>query len=59
MIASYFRGRTSITELLNMPVSFSHTLYNIAIKRNEEDSKSGNNEAGMRQMAEQLEDEMG
>ena len=58
MIASYFRGRTSIGELLNMPVSVSHILYNLAIERNEKDKENGE-DAGMREVAEQLEDEMG
>ena len=57
MLATYYRGRTTFKELMEMPVSDINILYDIAIKRNEEEEKAG--KAGQRQLAEKIEDEMG
>ena len=51
-IATYYRGRTTFTELMNMPLSYIDTLYRIA----EERIKT---EEGKKQLeAEAIEDEM-
>lgn len=57
MLATYYRGRTTFKELMEMPISDLTTLYNIAIERNKQDEKDG--KAGQRQLAEAVEDEMG
>ena len=52
MIATYYRGRTSFLELMNMPLSYIDSLYRIA----EERLKT---EEGKKQLeAETLEDEL-
>jgi hypothetical protein len=52
MLATYYRGRTTFTELMNLPLSYINTLYRIAEER--EKTKAGQEQHA----AEQLEDEM-
>lgn len=33
MLCTYYRGRTTFTEMMNMPLSYINSLYNIAIKQ--------------------------
>ena len=33
MLCTYYRGRTTFTEMMNMPLSYINSLYDIAIKQ--------------------------
>lgn len=57
MLATFYRGRTTFRELMEMPVADLNVLYKIALDRNEKDEKEG--KAGQRQLTEAVEDEMG
>jgi len=57
MVATFYRGRTTFKELMEMPISDFNLLFNLALKQNEKDAKDG--KAGERQLAEAVEDEMG
>lgn len=52
MIATYYRGRTSFMELMNMPLSYINALYRIAEERLK--TEEGQEQAE----AEAIEDEM-
>ncbi len=39
MLCTYYRGRTSFMEMMNMPLDYINALYNIAIERQKEDMK--------------------
>lgn len=52
MIATYYRGRTSFIDLMELPLSYINALYRIAEER--EKTKEGQEQ----HKAEQLEDEM-
>lgn len=52
MLATYYRGRTTFGELMNMPLSYIHYLYKLAEKQAK--SKEGQEQKA----AEVLEDEM-
>lgn len=39
MLATYFRGRTTFGELMNMPLDYINTLYQIADERNKAELK--------------------
>ena len=52
MLCTYYRGRTTFMEMMNMPLSYINTLYKIA----EEQSKT--KEGQEQKQAEVLEDEM-
>ena len=65
MLATYYRGRTTFAELMNMPLSYINTLYKIAEERQkaeqkqQEEEKSKGEEPGMTSAeAIALEDEM-
>ena len=57
MLATYYRGRTTFKELMEMPISDLNALYNIALENNKKDVEQG--KEGQRQLAEAVEDEMG
>ena len=57
MIATYYRGRTTFKELMEMPISDIIILYDLAMRQNKKDDDNG--ESGQRQLAELIEDEMG
>ena len=57
MVATFYRGRTTFKELMEMPISDFNYLFVLALQQNEKDEKSG--KAGTRQLAEAVEDEMG
>lgn len=57
MLATYYRGRTTFKELMEMPISDLTALYYIAVEQNKKDKKEG--KEGERQLAEAIEDEMG
>ena len=57
MLATYYRGRTTFKELMEMPISDLNILFNIALENNKKDKEEG--KEGQRQLAEAVEDEMG
>ena len=50
MLATFYRGRTSFTELMNLPLSYINALYRIAEQKMEDE------EARKQPEAEQMED---
>lgn len=52
MLCTYYKGRTSFLEMINLPLSYINTLYNIAVER--EKTKEGQDQKN----AEALEDEL-
>lgn len=52
MLATYYRGRTSFIDLMNLPLSYINALYRIA--ENREKTQQGQEQ----HMGEQIEDEM-
>ena len=65
MIATYYRGRTTFGELMNMPLSYINTLYTIAVERQreeqaqrEKDEAEGKNPGLSPTQAMALEDEL-
>lgn len=50
MLATFYRGRTSFTELMNLPLSYINALYRIA------EQKMKDEEARKQLEAEQMED---
>lgn len=52
MLVSYYRGRTSFVEMMNLPLSYINTLYKIAEERNKDEEERQKHEAEI------LEDEM-
>ena len=39
MLCTYYRGRTSFLEMMNMPLDYIATFYNIAIERQKAEQK--------------------
>ena len=39
MLCTYYRGRTTFMEMMNMPLDYINALYNIAIERQKEDQR--------------------
>lgn len=39
MLCTYYRGRTSFTEMMYMPLDYINALYKIAIERQKEEQK--------------------
>ena len=65
MLCSYYRGRTSFVELMNMPLDYINALYKIAEerqkaeqKKQEEEAAKGNKDYIPDSAAEQLQDDM-
>ena len=52
MLCTYYKGRTSFMEMMNMPLSYINALYKIAIDRQADD------ELRKQKEAEDLEDEV-
>ena len=45
MLCTYYRGRTSFTEMMNMPLSYINSLYDIAIKQQADEERRKQKEA--------------
>ncbi len=65
MLTTYYRGRTTFMELMNMPLDYIATFYNIAIerqkaeqKKREQEEAEGKNPSMGEAEALALEDEM-
>ena len=52
MLCTYYRGRTTFTEMMNMPLSYINSLYSIAIKQ------QADKEQRQQKEAEVVEDEL-
>ena len=47
MLCTYYRGRTTFTEMMNMPLSYINSLYSIAIKQQADKEQRQQKEAGV------------
>lgn len=52
MLCTYYRGRTTFTEMMNMPLSYINSLYSIALKQ------QADKEQRQQKEAEVVEDEL-
>lgn len=58
MVAGWFRGRMTISELLDMPVGYIQTLYSMAIEESEASKKESEEGKTSSKAMEALEDEI-